>query len=227
LIKGGMVLDLGCGNGSWTMEMAADYPNTSILGIDTNQVFPETVMPPNCDFDVVDATGPLPYADNTFDLVYIREMVTAIPGTQWNGMLKEVYRVLKPDGWIQANEIGPNFMNLGPVSNYLIDTSKKGLDKGGYDTSISGRLPELLTAAGYADVDQVKVETPLGSWGGTLGTLLKEDFYLGIVALKNWIVLMMGVSGEKWEADAKIFLVEAEEYKTYGELFACYGRKAA
>lgn len=66
-----------------------------------------------------------------------------------------------------------------------------------------------------------------GSWGGILGTLLKEDFYLGFIAIKTWMIQVQGIKGEKWEADAKIFLVETEEYRSTGELCAVYGRKAA
>lgn len=47
------VLDMGTGTGIWCIDMADEYPDCQILGIDLSPVQPSWV-PPNCKFDVDD-----------------------------------------------------------------------------------------------------------------------------------------------------------------------------
>ncbi|RUO96297.1 hypothetical protein BC936DRAFT_142240 [Jimgerdemannia flammicorona] len=102
----------------------------------------------------------------------------------------------------------------------------KGLSQSGYDVSLTERLQELIKTAGFVEVNQTQIESPLGAWGGRHGLLHKEDFCLSFDSLKGWLVQDLGISGEKWDADIKTIQDEIEEYKTYGHLIAAYGKKA-
>lgn len=67
------VLDIGCGNGVWSIDMAQDYSASTFIGVDiSDRLFPtKTELPPNCDF-VMGNTLKLPFPDNSFDYVFQR-----------------------------------------------------------------------------------------------------------------------------------------------------------
>lgn len=72
LRKGANVLDIGCGPGSWTMEMAGEYPKSTIVGVDMVPLFPKDIKPTNCLFYQNNVLNGLPFQDSTFDYVFMR-----------------------------------------------------------------------------------------------------------------------------------------------------------
>jgi SAM-dependent methyltransferase len=94
---GASVLDIGCGTGYGTSELARS--GLSAVGID---IAPEAVAygrahygQPNLSFVAASATG-LPFADSTFDLVTAFEVIEHL--SEWRGLLAEAHRVLRPEG---------------------------------------------------------------------------------------------------------------------------------
>jgi ubiquinone/menaquinone biosynthesis C-methylase UbiE len=53
----------------------------------------------------MDVTDGLPFEDDTFDFVHLRLFVLAFNEMQWDKSLKEIYRVIKPGGYIQLMEV--------------------------------------------------------------------------------------------------------------------------
>jgi len=74
-------LDLGCGKGEYVEEFGKMLRNA--VGIDSEVDFNK---------------DPLPYEDNSFNVVFSKSVVEHISNTQH--LLKEAYRVLKPNGKI-------------------------------------------------------------------------------------------------------------------------------
>jgi ubiquinone/menaquinone biosynthesis C-methylase UbiE len=121
-----LVLDLGCGPGTWLMvclsitctrkissnilyilqDIATEYPSSQFIGVDMCDVFPNNIRPPNVSFQVGNALERLPFADNTFDFVNIRLFIIALMKHEWSIVVQEVYRILKPGGFIQMVECG-------------------------------------------------------------------------------------------------------------------------
>ncbi|RUS19220.1 hypothetical protein BC938DRAFT_475792, partial [Jimgerdemannia flammicorona] len=109
-----------CGPGSWTLEMATDFPNSDFCGIDIAEVFPAAIVPRNVKFQKVDVLKGLPFGDNTFDYVYQRysfilfsvypslvpwmSMNMSYSEKEWPNMIKELLRVTKPGGWIELGK---------------------------------------------------------------------------------------------------------------------------
>ncbi|RUP49239.1 hypothetical protein BC936DRAFT_142993, partial [Jimgerdemannia flammicorona] len=98
-----------CGPGSWTLEMATDFPNSDFCGIDIAEVFPAAIVPRNVKFQKVDVLKGLPFGDNTFDYVYQSEK-------EWPNMIKELLRVTKPGGWIELVETDLLIHDAGPIT---------------------------------------------------------------------------------------------------------------
>ncbi|CAG8471511.1 21434_t:CDS:2, partial [Dentiscutata erythropus] len=117
LINGMRVLDIGCGAGSWILDMAAQYPSSTFLGLDKLDLFPPSDKRfPNTGFIQANVLDGIPFPDNTFDFVCERFLAfTALTGWQFTYLLNEMIRVCKPGGWIEIMEYR-GYENAGPIA---------------------------------------------------------------------------------------------------------------
>jgi ubiquinone/menaquinone biosynthesis C-methylase UbiE len=101
-----IVLDVGCGPATWTMEMANAYPDCTFIGIDKYAVFPRDIKPKNCHFQLVDIANAvyLPFPDNSIDYIFQRDMNWSLNKDDWAPLMQEYFRILKPGGWIELME---------------------------------------------------------------------------------------------------------------------------
>jgi 2-polyprenyl-3-methyl-5-hydroxy-6-metoxy-1,4-benzoquinol methylase len=89
-------LDLGCGDGTFTAEIAA--AGADVLGVDIAEaaIARARARHPDQQFKVVPTDGPQPLDDNSFDLVWCSEVIEHVADTaRW---LSEVRRVMAPHG---------------------------------------------------------------------------------------------------------------------------------
>jgi ubiquinone/menaquinone biosynthesis C-methylase UbiE len=93
---GDRVLDLGCGDGVFTAELAG--MGARPVGADVADAALERARDrhPDLAFELVPLDGTLPFADNSFDVVWASEVIEHVGDTaRW---LSEVRRVLAPRG---------------------------------------------------------------------------------------------------------------------------------
>lgn len=103
------VLDLGAGRGQWAVEPA---PRTrrdvrhlkgrvaEVVGCDVD---PAVLENPALDHAVVSPAGaPLPFEDDSFDLVIADYVLEHVAAEDVDGFVSEILRVLKPGGWFAA-----------------------------------------------------------------------------------------------------------------------------
>lgn len=79
------VLDLACGNGTWVLEMATDFPDSQFYGIDIVANYPTSIKPSNATFlqlDILDPKG-LPYPDEYFDYIHMRQVYSCFSESDW------------------------------------------------------------------------------------------------------------------------------------------------
>ncbi|CAG8785723.1 8818_t:CDS:2, partial [Acaulospora morrowiae] len=115
LKKGAKVLDVCCGLGFWTMDLANAYPNSTFVGIDLAPMFPnEDVRPPNAGFLECNILDGIPFPDDTFDFVYQRFVWSAFNEFQWRKIIQELVRVTKKGGVLELMEFDWGFKNPGP-----------------------------------------------------------------------------------------------------------------
>jgi SAM-dependent methyltransferase len=93
---GDHVLDLGCGDGRFTAELA--HAAARPVGVEIAEAALERARSrnPELDFRLASIEGPLPLEDASFDVVWASEVIEHVADTaRW---LSEVRRVLKPGG---------------------------------------------------------------------------------------------------------------------------------
>ncbi|KAI9469332.1 S-adenosyl-L-methionine-dependent methyltransferase [Zychaea mexicana] len=106
LENGAKILDVGCGPGTQIMDLATEFPDCELFGVDFCDVFPSDIRPPNVQFLHANVLERLPFDDNTFDFVNMRFFMLALRQEEWVIALKEIHRVLKPGGYFQSLEAG-------------------------------------------------------------------------------------------------------------------------
>nr|XP_019014476.1 uncharacterized protein I206_00558 [Kwoniella pini CBS 10737]OCF53257.1 hypothetical protein I206_00558 [Kwoniella pini CBS 10737] len=174
LQKGCRALDIGCGTGIWTIEMANEFPHVEWIGTDLAPVQRDTELPDNLHFVQNDVTQGLPFPDNSFDFVHSRLLVMGI--RNWKEIIDEVLRVLKPNGmfcmiecdfpWglpgIPENQWKEKAKGHCKFSDYLTMAVKNR----GYDhQAASVTISSLMKASGKVkNVNQLESYLPLWGW---------------------------------------------------------------
>lgn len=96
--------------------MATEHSHTQFIGVDKLPLFPQDIRPANVTFKEADVLAGLPFEDNSFDLIQMRLFLVTFNRTQYIESLNEIYRLLKPGGFVQLVE---------PQLMVLICTKKK------------------------------------------------------------------------------------------------------
>ncbi len=106
------ILDTGTGTGDFIEVLHELFPDAKITGIDPNKESLQEAAKkfPHVTFEEMGAEN-LGFSDNSFDLVSISMALHHLPDIQ--KALKEMQRVVKPDGWIIVNELFSD--NLSPA----------------------------------------------------------------------------------------------------------------
>ncbi|KAF5570365.1 methyltransferase [Fusarium phyllophilum] len=99
------ILDCGCGPGDWAIEVATQYPDAEVLGIDVSpHMIPEN-PPDNMELQVDDLNGRFTFRSNHFDVVHSQMVAGGIHANRWRSYIRDIFRVLKPGGWCQMVEL--------------------------------------------------------------------------------------------------------------------------
>lgn len=94
-------LDLGCGSGSWIMEVARDFPHSSCVAVDLVPM-QSPYMPENCRSEVDDINLGLEHFYGDFNVVHARLLSSGIK--DYHGLIDQISRVLRPGGLVNILE---------------------------------------------------------------------------------------------------------------------------
>ncbi len=160
------ILDIGCGPGGWTLDVAQSYPSKQITGIDISDTMlayaneqKKLHMQKNIHFQKMDAREELLFDDQSFDLVNIRYATGYIPKHIWPKLFKECVRITKPGGTLRVSESDrmglTNSASFEKYSYYLASLLAKleyGFAADPYSFGMSPMLEKLFRDAGYTDI---------------------------------------------------------------------------
>jgi ubiquinone/menaquinone biosynthesis C-methylase UbiE len=120
------ILDLGTGTGVWVMEMADEFPNAHLIGVDMFDIMPNDVLPNNCEFQIMNVLYGLPFHDDTIDYVHHRYLF-AIPLKDWPNYLADCVRIVRHGGWLEVMETDSILYNTGPYGRRFNNIMKQFL----------------------------------------------------------------------------------------------------
>ncbi|KAG2193981.1 hypothetical protein INT47_000769 [Mucor saturninus] len=144
--KGIAILDLGCGPGSWILDMITDYPNCTYEGCDIVNSTNKNITPKQFNWKYGNFLERIDYPDNTFDFIHMRLLLLSVREVDWPIVLKEALRVLKPGGFIQWKEFDLKMTGDG---NEAIEKFMNGIHfamrSRGQDPRIALQSERLLT----------------------------------------------------------------------------------
>ncbi|KAJ1558324.1 hypothetical protein HK096_002251, partial [Nowakowskiella sp. JEL0078] len=219
LSDGGRVLDIGCGPGTWSRDIAISYPKTEDI---EKSLLDGIEQLPNITFVEANVLEKIPYPDNYFDAVFQRSLISSIPKDKWDNVYKEIFRVTKPGGFVEQVEIS-NFIRAGPVCTKYFQQMANAMASYGLDMEIE-KIPDRMQRAGLYIESENVVSFPVG-WGGRLGDINLRNVVNFAISHKSFLTKSFGITGEEYEKIIVDMESEYPAYKTFHNAFAIVGRK--
>ncbi|CAG8505198.1 9716_t:CDS:2 [Acaulospora morrowiae] len=225
---GARVLDVGCGPGTWTIEMSEAYPLSSFIGVDFMPIFPQE-KPENAKFIQANILDGLPFLDDTFDFVHMRLLVTAFTTTEWEQkVIPEIIRVTRQGGWVEFMESDIQYCNEGPTTARLTNSLMTIMKSKGFVTPINSYVPQSMEA-NEKFIKGIQTEEKscfVGHWARELGQMAVDDITKGWSAVKSPMSTLMKVKSHEYDETVAIFAKEVEQYRTFFKTWRFFGQKA-
>jgi SAM-dependent methyltransferase len=154
-IAGLSVLDIGCGAGGVDIALVEQHGTGFVTGIDVEDPVIERARQLVAQRGLSDrvglvkvAPGPLPFPPDTFDVVFSKDSIVHISDKQV--FMRDVYRVLKPDGWFLASDWLIGTESISPrMAAYI---ASEGLDFG---MATPARYLEAMRSAGFHSCEAI------------------------------------------------------------------------
>ncbi|OZJ06044.1 hypothetical protein BZG36_01146 [Bifiguratus adelaidae] len=225
LLDGAKVLDVGCGPGTWILDMAHDYPEATFYGIDISPTFPRDIRPRNTHFQIADILKGLPFPDNSFDYIFQRFLGLGYTPVTWKIAMKELRRVIKPGGYVELIEATFDGANAGPIYSALLEGLIATMNERNIDPTapvhISNMLalvtdnPGTITAGKFA----IKV-----GWGDVVGELTGRDLIRTLAGLEGGIIKHRNITPEQYAEELKQLPAEFKKHETLIYEYYAYTR---
>ena len=177
------ILDIGCGPGSITQGFAQLSPKAEVVGVDISdnqiQLATELAAPlslPNLCFRQGNIFE-LPFADNSFELVYAQTVFVHIP--EHEKALSEIKRVLKPKGIFASKEIISSYTYFTPPSELIrkcIKVINNGVILGGGDPDGGLLMHKKIIEAGFHNIKHTM------SWEQSPNKTSDNEYFINLVS---------------------------------------------
>jgi SAM-dependent methyltransferase len=233
------VLDVGSGPGSWIVEAAHAYPEMKIVGIDINETMVKLATAlalsqglNNVHFETMDATGPLDFASDSFDIVNARIMQGCMRTEHWPSFLQECLRITRPGGIIRLTE-GDWGVTSSPACEQLLVAlaraaylDRRSFSADGRHMGIISMLSTLLIQAGYSDVKR-KIYSFDYSFGMELHEATYQIMMVSLRLLEPLVIKKAQLTSQEFVHLYNQTMREMllDDFCGMGQLVTAYGRK--
>jgi ubiquinone/menaquinone biosynthesis C-methylase UbiE len=221
------ILDVGCGTGRWSSEVAHIFPQSYVAGVDLvvpqprgNQPFPA-----NCHFMQGNVLEGLPFPDRSFDFVHQRLLVFAIPADRWVPEVQELARVAHSGSWIELVEIDIAFEQMGPASTQLAEWATQVSRRRGIDPTRARHIGDIMRQAGLTNVVSQQVKNPVGNWGGRVGTMAATGVQAVNRAVRQQVIAQLGISPADFDRELTASANEYDRYQSFSYSYVAYGQR--
>lgn len=167
------ILEIGCGTGRCTVQLAKKFPDAEVVGVDLSPVpsihdRPENVKFVQGDFIALADSNDDRFQPGSFDYIFSRLLIFGM--TDWIGYFKRVDKLLAPGGWVEAHEVD---IATRDIDDNIIDGDDAALNSvrglathAGFDVRAGGNLKSYMLDAGLADAHERKFLWPIIPWPG-------------------------------------------------------------
>ncbi|KAG0378376.1 hypothetical protein BGX24_003989 [Mortierella sp. AD032] len=221
----GRVMEFGCGPATWTMDMATEMSTINFVGVDISPVYPTAIFPRNCNFYNEDFLKGVSQPDSTFDVVFQRNVTCGLTFENWQQVMKEAFRILKPGGFYECVESDITIQNAGPQTNVVFEHLRLSMATRNVDPSIVRSLDRLMVATGFTDVHVKEYCVPVGDWGGKVGQLWQQNMFAILETVRPHLAKAAGCSETTVQEVVQAMYKETKDYRSHQVVYAVYGRK--
>jgi SAM-dependent methyltransferase len=235
------ILDVACGPGGWAREVASQFPDVEVTGIDISKTmvdyanaYVKVQKLDNIHFSVMDATKTLEFPDARFDLVNARFMAGFLRKEWWPQIIKEFARVTRPGGFIVLTECdvwgntNSEHFEIDKVRS-LKAIAMAGLSQHplGLNLGATTMLKQHLHDAGCRDIQQQP--QLLDYSAGTSGyPAMLENFRVSMVLSQPFYHKMLQVSQEELDANYNATMAEMmrPDFRAHWQFLTAWGVKS-
>lgn len=223
------ILDVGCGTGRWAQEMAQEFPDTNLIGLDifdppTTEPNGST-KPSNYQFVMADALKGLPFSPYQFDFVHQRSLSCVIPSTSWHQVVNELVRVTRPGGIVELVEPDSIFQNAGPMCTQLQNWIIAACKKCGIDPTEGTQIETYSRVAGLINVKAETIALPVGQWGGRLGSTTATNIRAACLAMKPLVLQHISINAQEYDGLLEDMFKECEQRRSCFITCIAYGQR--
>lgn len=216
------VLDAGCGNCAWSLDMAKEFPEIKIYGIDIIDNFPKDIKPVNCFFTKEDL---FIYTDKTknsnfkkFDYIFQRYMSMYLKEDQWKILFENYYNMLKPGGYIEIVESNIISSNVGPETRDFGDQLSFALQARKINPYINTKLESFLISAGFIIKETNYISTKLFN-DEIINDIYGINVLQSLENMKDWLINSFDIKDNDFLKIIEKIKKECKKYDTYNNTY--------
>ena len=174
------ILEVGCGTGNVCRQLAQQFPDSTVLGVDITPVPPFSKTPQNISYitgDIKQLAGSdrrLSYGD--LDYIYGRLLLGGM--TSWPTYIRQMTTLLRPGGYLEIHEMACRMYRCSPASPRVPSDDDpvigadwpwqqalyRGAEQLGLDIDIGTNAQRYMKDTGLVDVQVKKYVLPFGTW---------------------------------------------------------------
>ena len=193
-----ILLDIGCGPGTITIDFAKRIRKGTVLGIDISdeiinkaRIASEEFDFDNCSFDTGD-TYHLDFADNTFDIVHAHQLLQHL--TDPIAAIKEMKRVVRPGGVVALRDADYGGMIWAPTDPKLsqwMDLYQQMTKKNNVTANAGRHLFSWVSQASFSSVEVTSSTWTFATpdtrqwWGGLWAERIQKSTFSDQVLQHN------------------------------------------
>ena len=151
-LPGARVLDVGCGSGATVERLVSDF-QLQAIGVDPSEVLLGLGKRKNPSLNLVQGLGEnLPFPDDYMEGVFTECALSVM--FDLDQVLKEIFRVLKPGGWLVINDVyARNPEGLKPLRELNFDSCiRRALPKEQLINKLSGQGFEIINWSDHTNL---------------------------------------------------------------------------
>lgn len=234
------VLDIACGPGGWVRDVAFNYPEMEVVGVDINRTMIEYARDmtkvrklDNTAYQIMNVLELLAFPDNSFDFVNARFLVGFMPPPAWPRLVQECMRVTRPGGYIRLTECDDMGTTSSPAYKRLTQIALEAMQKagrifapGGSSIGLIAMLGRFLRDAGCNNIQRAAYAIDY-STGEKVHAAVCQDIQVASKLSQPFMVNIGVTSNQEWDTlyHQLIDEMEAETFTGIWMILSVWGEK--